>query len=167
MNELIHLTDALAPILERRGQVMTTAESCTGGWIAKALTDRAGSSAWFEYGFVTYSNTAKTQLLGVDPTLLEQHGAVSDAVVCAMARGALRRSSADWSVAVSGIAGPGGGSADKPVGTVWLAWGQRFQDGIQLDSQHQVFGGDRDAVRRQTVVMALSGMLDRVRLKDE
>ena len=167
MNEVTHLMDNLAPILERRGQVLTTAESCTGGWIAKTLTDRPGSSAWFEYGFVTYSNTAKSKLLGVDPTLLEQHGAVSDAVVCAMARGALKSSGADWSMAVSGVAGPDGGSAEKPVGTVWLAWGRRLHEGVQLDTQLEVFGGDRESVRRQTVVCALSGLLDRVRVADD
>jgi nicotinamide-nucleotide amidase len=153
--------DALAGRLGERllaaGLMAATAESCTGGWIAKTFTDIAGSSAWFDRGFVTYSNAAKVQMLGVAEATLTAHGAVSEQTVRAMAEGALARSDAALSVAVSGIAGPGGGSADKPVGTVWLAWagtpaGTRARR-LQLP-------GDRDAVRRQSVAQALQGLLD-------
>ena len=141
----------LAEILQKKGWTMATAESCTGGLIAGACTDLSGSSAWFERGFVTYSNDAKTELLGVDEALIEAHGAVSEAVARAMAAGALRHSRAQVSVAVTGVAGPTGGSADKPVGTVWLAWcvhGKTY-------SERQHFAGDRAAVRAATVRHAL------------
>jgi len=138
-----------------RGQMLATAESCTGGMIAAACTDLAGSSQWFERGFVTYSNAAKTELLGVHAALIAQHGAVSEPVARAMAEGAIDRSHAQVSVAVTGVAGPSGGSADKPVGTVWLAWA----DGEQCYSQRYQFGGDRLAVRKQSVIMALRGLL--------
>lgn len=142
--------------------MIATAESCTGGWIAKSLTDVAGSSAAFGFGVVSYSNDAKTRTLGVSDKALAEHGAVSEAVVREMAEGALRLSGADYAVAVSGIAGPGGGSEEKPVGTVWIAWSGR--DGSQwLTSvaQHR-FDGDRDAVRRQTVTEALEGINARI-----
>ena len=134
---------------------VTTAESCTGGGIAEAITRVAGSSAWFEAGFVTYSNAQKTRQLGVPEALFQAVGAVSQEVVEAMVRGAQARSEARFAVAVSGVAGPGGGSAAKPVGTVWIAWG----DGDQLFSRRYLFAGDRDAVRRQTVETALQGLL--------
>lgn len=134
---------------------VSTAESCTGGGIAEMITRVAGSSAWFEAGYVTYSNRQKTQQLGVPAALFESVGAVSQAVVEAMVRGAQAQSAARFAVAVSGVAGPGGGSADKPVGTVWLAWG----DGEQLYSQRCQFAGDRQAVRRQTVETALHGLI--------
>lgn len=130
---------------------LTTAESCTGGLIAAACTELAGSSAWFERGYVTYSNAAKTELLGVPEALIAAHGAVSEAVVRAMAEGALARSGAQVSLAVTGIAGPGGGSADKPVGTVWLGWCVAGQTTAEV--QH--FGGDRAAVRAATVQLSL------------
>lgn len=152
------LVATLAERLAASGGVLATAESCTGGWIAKVLTDRPGSSAWFERGFVTYSNTAKCEMLGLDPARLARHGAVSRETVLAMAAGALMHSRADHSVAVSGIAGPGGGSPDKPVGTVWLAWGT--PRGVEAECR--CFTGDREAVRRQTVVRALQGLLARV-----
>lgn len=133
---------------------VTTAESCTGGGIAEAITRIAGSSGWFEAGYVTYSNAQKTAQLGVPQSLFEQVGAVSREVVEAMARGACTNSGARFAVAVSGVAGPGGGSPEKPVGTVWLAWA----DGPQLYSQRHQFDGDRDAVRRQTVAVALEGL---------
>ena len=133
-----------------------TAESCTGGWIAKALTDIAGSSAWFDRGLVTYSDAAKQELLGISPGTLAEHGAVSEPVVREMAEGALVRSAADLTVAVSGVAGPGGGSADKPVGTVWFAWAR---SGEATRSERQVFRGDREAVRRRSVAHAIEGML--------
>ncbi|MEB2871456.1 CinA family protein [Pseudomonas rhizosphaerae] len=137
------------------GAQVTTAESCTGGGIAEVITRIAGSSAWFEAGYVTYSNAQKTAQLQVSPELFEQVGAVSREVVEAMARGAQWHSRARFAVAVSGVAGPGGGSVDKPVGTVWLAWA----DGTQVFSRREQFAGDRDAVRRQTVVCALQGLL--------
>lgn len=145
----------LADVLVKKHWQLATAESCTGGLIAAACTDLAGSSDWFERGFVTYSNAAKTELLGVAPQLIEQHGAVSEAVVRAMAAGALARSQAQVAVAVTGIAGPGGGSAAKPVGTVWLGWATPA--GITSEVQH--FGGDRAAVRTATVHHALTRLV--------
>jgi len=145
----------LADVLVKKHWQLATAESCTGGLIAAACTDLAGSSDWFERGFVTYSNAAKTELLGVAPQLIEHHGAVSEAVVRAMAAGALARSQAQVAVAVTGIAGPGGGSADKPVGTVWLGWATPA--GITSEVQH--FGGDRAAVRTATVHHALTQLV--------
>ncbi len=142
----------LATRLLAQNHLLATAESCTGGMIAAACTDLAGSSTWFERGFVTYSNEAKTAMLGVDAQLIASHGAVSDAVARAMAQGALQQSRAQVSVAVTGVAGPGGGSADKPVGTVWFAWGLPW--GIRSEVQH--FAGDRAAVRAATVAHALS-----------
>ncbi len=145
----------LAAALRARGWQMATAESCTGGLIAAACTELAGSSDWFERGFVTYSNLAKTQLLGVPAALIEQHGAVSQAVALAMVRGARAHSSADCAVAVTGIAGPGGGSAEKPVGTVWLAWSGPAGE----FAQHRCYAGDRAAVRAATVLCALQGLI--------
>jgi nicotinamide-nucleotide amidase len=152
------LVDRLAALLLRRGAKVAAAESCTGGWIAKTFTDMPGSSAWFEYGFVTYGDNAKQDLLAVDPAMLELHGAVSEPVALAMARGAVVRSGAEFALAVTGIAGPDGGSADKPVGTVWFAWAA---DGRVEAECHQL-QGDRDTVRRQTVTRALQGMVQRV-----
>ena len=137
---------------------MATAESCTGGLIAGACTDLSGSSAWFERGFVTYSNDAKTELLGVDEALIEAHGAVSEAVARAMAAGALRHSRAQVSVAVTGVAGPTGGSPDKPVGTVWFGWATP----AGVSAERQRFVGDRAAVRQATVAHALAGLLARL-----
>ena len=149
----------LANALQARGWMMATAESCTGGMIAARCTDLSGSSNWFERGFVTYSNAAKTELLGVPAALIAQHGAVSEAVACAMAQGAAQRAPVQASVAVTGVAGPNGGSADKPVGTVWLAW---CVDG-QVSSERMVFAGDRAAVREATVRHALQGLLCRLK----
>jgi nicotinamide-nucleotide amidase len=148
----------LAAALPAAGQMMATAESCTGGWIAKLCTDRAGSSAWFERGLVTYSNRAKSELLGVPAALIETHGAVSEAVARAMAEGARERSAVAHAVAVTGIAGPDGGSQDKPVGTVWFAWAG--PGGV--DSECHVFPGDREAVRQATCAVALRGLAERV-----
>ncbi len=145
------LTDISSQLLAR-GEMLATAESCTGGLIAAACTDLAGSSQWFERGFVTYSNAAKTELLGVDAALIDQHGAVSEPVARAMAEGAITRSRAQASVAVTGVAGPTGGSAEKPVGTVWLAW---HVDG-RTHSELRHFAGDRTAVRMATVQHALA-----------
>ena len=149
------LCTALAQALTRRQWSLVSAESCTGGLIAAACTDLSGSSAWFERGFVTYSNDAKIESLGVDPALIRDHGAVSEAVVRAMAQGALARSRANVSVAVTGVAGPTGGSADKPVGTVWFGWSV----GGHLAAEVQHFEGDRAAVRAATVDHALRLLL--------
>ena len=146
----------LADVLKERGWMLAVAESCTGGLIAAACTELGGSSDWFERGFVTYSNAAKTELLGVDPALIAQHGAVSEVVARAMAFGAVRHSQARVSVAVTGIAGPTGGSAGKPVGTVWFAF---MVDG-RLTSETLRFDGDRAAVRAATVRHALQRLLE-------
>lgn len=147
--------------LQHAQRTVASAESCTGGWISKALTDVAGSSAWVHEGFVTYSNEAKMRTLGVPSRVLKIHGAVSEAVVRAMARGALQRSGVHIALAVTGIAGPGGAVPGKPVGTVWLAWATRRGRGISVDVVLKHFGGDRDAVRRKTVRAALTGVLAR------
>jgi len=149
------LARRLGERLLARGWMTATAESCTGGWIAKTLTDVAGSSAWFDRGFVTYTNEAKQDLLGVRGDTLAAQGAVSEATVREMVAGALARSRAAVAVAVSGIAGPSGGTADKPVGTVWLAWGDR--DGA-IRAERYRFDGDREAVRRQAVARAIQGL---------
>jgi nicotinamide-nucleotide amidase len=138
---------------------VATAESCTGGWIAKALTDIAGSSQWFVEGFVTYSDESKRRRLGVPRSVLERHGAVSQAVVRAMAIGALRRTRAQRVVAVTGIAGPGGAVPGKPVGTVWLAWAGRRGRAVRVTVQLRHFRGNREVVRRKTVRAALQGLL--------
>ena len=156
--ELLATTVNLSEILQKNGWLMATAESCTGGLIAATCTDLAGSSRWFERGFVTYSNAAKTELLGVDPLLIERHGAVSEPVARSMAQGALDHSPAQAAVAVTGVAGPGGGSADKPVGTVWFAWATPA--GMVSEVRH--FGGDRAAVRQATLVHALARLVDRL-----
>ncbi len=154
--EFSQLVSDLALCLTAKGWTLATAESCTGGWIAKCCTDLAGSSAWFERGFVSYSNEAKRELLGVDAEILESEGAVSEAVAVQMAEGARRRAGVNAALAVTGIAGPDGGAADKPVGTVWFGWSV---EGHAARSDLQHFEGDRDAVRRQTVVHALGGLL--------
>ena len=148
----------LARELKARGHTMATAESCTGGLIAGACTEVSGSSEWFERGFVTYSNAAKTELLGVPVELIAQHGAVSEPVARAMAAGALAHSPAQLAVAVTGVAGPTGGSADKPVGTVWFGWATP----AGTFNEHQRFDGDRAAVRAATVRHALAGLLQRL-----
>jgi nicotinamide-nucleotide amidase len=145
----------LANLMLKNGLFLATAESCTGGMISAACTDVAGSSAWFDRGFVTYSNDAKTQMLGVDAALIAQHGAVSEAVARAMAFGAIRHSAAQVSVAVTGVAGPTGGSAEKPVGTVWFG----FSVAGQLLSEQQCFAGDRAAVRVATVQYAVNRLI--------
>ena len=152
---LLPLCAHLAELLQQQQRMLATAESCTGGLIAAACTELAGSSAWFERGFVTYSNAAKSSMLGVDAALIATHGAVSEPVARAMARGALQHSHAQVSLAVTGIAGPSGGSAYKPVGTVWLAWA--LPGGITTERQH--FAGDRAAVRAATVQHALARLL--------
>ena len=150
------LVAQLAALLTARGWMLASAESCTGGMIAAACTDLAGSSAWFERGFVSYSNAAKTELLGVPTGLIATHGAVSEAVARAMAQGALAHAHAQCAVAVTGVAGPSGGSADKPVGTVWFAWATPGG----LHSECQRFDGGRAAVRSATVEHSLRTLMD-------
>ena len=157
------LSQALVSELLASNKWVSTAESCSGGWIAKSITDIAGSSACFGFGVVSYSNAAKESMLGVSPAILEQHGAVSEQAVIAMADGCIKLSGADYAVAVSGIAGPDGGSEDKPVGTVWFGWATRSAGGKSTTAQRQEFEGDREQVRLQTVVVALQGL--RVRLR--
>ena len=151
-SELMQLSEQVGLALKARGATVTTAESCTGGWVAKVITDIAGSSAWFERGFVTYSNEAKAQMIGVREETLAQHGAVSEPVVVEMAIGALKAARADYAVSISGIAGPDGGSEEKPVGTVWVAFASASGEGI---TRRECFSGDRDAVRRQATAYAL------------
>ena len=152
------LVKQLAAKLTEKGWMLATAESCTGGMIAAACTDLAGSSQWFDRGFVTYSNEAKTEMLGVPAELIEKHGAVSEEVVRAMAEGAIRHSRAQVSIAVTGIAGPGGGSKEKPVGTVWVGWcvdGNTLTNCLHLD-------GRRATIRTSTLTNALQYLLHRI-----
>jgi nicotinamide-nucleotide amidase len=154
--ELYRLAEAVGQALKARGLMLATAESCTGGWIAEAVTMVPGSSNWFERGFVTYTYISKREMLGVSEATLESHGAVSEQTVQEMAHGALARSHAQVAVAVSGTAGPGGGTLDKPVGTVCLAWALKFGN---LRSETLHLAGDREAVRKQSVDHALKGVL--------
>jgi nicotinamide-nucleotide amidase len=150
------LVGSVGQLLAARQAKLTTAESCTGGFLAKSLTDMPGSSAWFEYGFVVYGNEAKENMLALDPDVLEQHGAVSREVCEAMSMAARAISGADISVAITGIAGPDGGTEEKPVGTVWLAW---LGPGRRASCRMERFDGDRAEIRRQTVIAALKGIL--------
>lgn len=149
----------IAALLLDRGEWLATAESCTGGLIATLCTDLAGSSAWFERGIVSYSNAAKQALLGVDETTLKTHGAVSEATVLAMAKGLLERAPVQHAIAVSGIAGPGGGTEEKPVGTVWIAW----SSAAGAEAKLHRFDGDRAAIRVQAAEAALQGLLARLK----
>jgi len=157
--DLARLAVDLGAALRRKRLKLAAAESCTGGWAAKCVTDVAGSSQWFDRGFVAYTNRAKQDLLGVSPQALLQFGAVSAQVAKEMAEGALLRSNADAAFGITGIAGPDGGSPDKPVGTVWFAWAVRGQP---AETRQMRFDGDRDAVRRAAVAAALSRMVERV-----
>lgn len=157
--DLYSLAQRVGRHLLARGARVVTAESCTGGWIAKALTDVPGSSQWFAEGYVAYSNRAKQRDLAVGAAALRRHGAVSREVVRQMARGALRRSGADVAVAVSGVAGPDGGTPDKPVGTVWLCWAVRRKRAVAMRDRLLRIRGDREAVRRRSVVVALQGLI--------
>jgi nicotinamide-nucleotide amidase len=150
--DLTRKVEDYAQALLRRGRKVCTAESCTGGLIAKTFTDLAGSSDWFERGFVTYSNEAKSEMLAVPPSIIADYGAVSEPVAVAMASGALRHSHADYSIAVTGVAGPAGGSAEKPVGTVWIAVASSEQQRARLYR----FDGDREAVRMATLLQAVA-----------
>lgn len=156
-NNIASILASLAQEAINRELSIATAESCTGGWIAKSITDLPGSSCWFDCGFVTYSNEAKQRMLDVSEELLSTHGAVSQEVVESMCQGALKRSAATCSVSVSGVAGPDGGSLEKPVGTVWIAWLVRGKAPV---SKLFCFEGDRDSIRRQTVEKALAGLLE-------
>jgi len=162
-SEIAALAADLGRLLAARGAYAATAESCTGGLVAGAITAIAGSSGWFDRGFITYTNEAKVDLLGVDPDTLARNGAVSETIARAMAEGALRASRADLAVAVTGVAGPAGGSVAKPVGTVCFAWAMR--DGPTTAATHH-FPGERGAVRRASVAVALQGMIDRIVRRD-
>ena len=153
--QLQRLAGRVARQLRRDGARLVTVESCTGGLLAKCLTDLPGSSDYFDRGWVTYSNEAKRDLLGVSERLLARHGAVSRAVALAMARGALRTPGATCAIAVTGIAGPGGATLGKPVGTVWIAWGWRQRGRLRMVARLFRFRGDRDAIRRRSVAAAL------------
>jgi len=146
--------------LSNAGLIAATAESCTGGGVAYAITEISGSSQWFDRSFVTYSNSAKTQMLGVDPAIIEKFGAVSPQVVDAMSLGAVKNSNADIAVAISGIAGPGGGTVEKPVGTVCFAWYNKITG---HKTETRLFAGDRSEVREQAIRVALSGLIENIK----
>jgi nicotinamide-nucleotide amidase len=155
-NELFALAERLGQSLKAKGHKIATAESCTGGWIAQAITEVPGSSTWFDRGFVTYSNNAKVQMLGVNPQTLVEHGAVNAEVAKEMAVGALANSEADWAIAVTGIAGPDGGGEEKPVGTVYIAW--QNKNGFS-NVERLSLSGNRHKIRIQTVKKAMEGIL--------
>ncbi len=157
--EIDNTLQHLAGVLTAKGWLMAAAESCTGGWVAKCCTDRAGSSVWFDRGFITYSNRAKTDMLGVETSDLLRHGAVSEIVAEQMAQGALDSAGVDASLAITGVAGPDGGTQEKPVGTVWFAWLVRGK-GVRTECAR--FEGSRDSIRHQSVLRALQGMLQLV-----
>ncbi|MDH3310711.1 MAG: CinA family protein [Gammaproteobacteria bacterium] len=158
--ELETLARAVSHELKRQGLMLVTAESCTGGWLAQIMTSVAGSSEWFERGFVAYTNLAKREMLGVKTTILSRYGAVSEQTARAMAEGALTHSHAQVAIAITGIAGPSGGTPEKPVGTVCFAWAGKKRDTL---GRKQIFAGDREGVRRQAVNAALQGALDFLR----
>jgi len=158
--EILAAAQALADSLAQQRLLLTTAESCTGGGIAETLTGIAGASAWFDRGFVTYSNEAKLSMLGVLQSTLDRFGAVSEATALEMARGAISHSGAHVSVAVTGIAGPDGGTPGKPVGTVWIAWGQKLG---YAEARRFQFDGDRNAVRQQAILEAILGLNARLK----
>ena len=157
---LSRLSERVGQVLRERGLILATAESCTGGWVAQVVTHTAGSSAWFDRGFVTYANAAKVEMLGVLPETLAAYGAVSRQTAEEMVRGALMNSNALIALSITGVAGPSGGSPDKPVGTVCFAWCSRGQ---APQSDQQLFAGDREAIRHQAVVYALEGLLERTK----
>ncbi|MDJ0862668.1 MAG: nicotinamide-nucleotide amidase [Gammaproteobacteria bacterium] len=153
------LSARVGKLLKERGLMLATAESCTGGWVAQVVTSVSGSSDWFDRGFVSYSNQSKLEMLGIRSETLDRHGAVSEEVAKEMATGALTNSRAQVSVAISGIAGPAGGTPNKPIGTVWLAWAM---EGKEPRSRSTHFAGDREMVRQQAVMAALQGIIDTV-----
>lgn len=155
MNHIIDLAARVGCALQAKGLLLTTAESCTGGGVAQAITEIAGSSEWFDCGFIAYSNASKTELLDIPPAMIAQFGTVSEEVACAMAEGALANSNAHVSLSTTGIAGPGGAVPGKPVGTVCFGWAR----GEQVHTERLIFAGDRQAVREQTVIHALQGLL--------
>ena len=155
MDTVIELAARVGQSLQQRGLLLTTAESCTGGGVAQAITDIAGSSDWFECGFITYSNASKTELLDVPAALIAQHGTVSEEIAAAMAQGALSNSNAHVTLSTTGIAGPGGAVPGKPVGTICFGWAR----GEELHTERLVFSGNRQQIREQTVVHALRGLL--------
>ena len=157
-NEIYHLSEQLGRALLQNSAKVTTAESCTGGGVSQAITSVSGSSAWFDCSFVTYANSAKQQVLGVDQVLLDKYGAVSEPVVISMVKGAAQNASADYAIAISGIAGPDGGSDDKPVGTVWIAW--LGPNGVATGKY--LFTGDRISVREQAVKISLQELLHQI-----
>jgi nicotinamide-nucleotide amidase len=159
---ILKLAEALVAELTESGKAVATAESCTGGWVAKAITDIAGSSAVFGYGIVSYSNGAKESIIGVQNKTLEDHGAVSSEAVEEMAKGTLRLSGADIAVAVSGVAGPDGGTKEKPVGMVWFGWAVRDGANALVDTRCEQFTGDRELVREASVAYALQGIRERI-----
>ena len=156
---LAMLSQQLGQTLSEHGLTLATAESCTGGWVAEVVTDTAGSSGWFDRGFITYSNQAKADMLGVRTDTLARFGAVSEEVAQEMAAGAIAHSAADWAISITGIAGPGGGSSAKPVGTVCFGWCRR---GGTPGSETMLFDGERRTIRQQAVVHALEGLLQRL-----
>jgi len=155
MDDICELASKVGQALHAKGLLLATAESCTGGGVAQAITDIAGSSEWFDCGFITYSNASKTEMLDVPAALFAQHGTVSEEIAAAMAQGALANSNAHLSLSTTGIAGPGGAVPGKPVGTVCFGWAK----GEQVHTERLVFAGDRQAVRRQSVIHALKGLL--------
>ena len=158
-NDIERLSNTVAQLLLSRGLRLAVAESCTGGWVAMALTAIPGSSEWFDRGYVTYSNSAKQQVLGVSEATLQRYGAVSEQTVAEMTAGTLTTSATDLALAISGIAGPGGGTVEKPVGTVCFAWQCKHRPAV---TARRLFDGDREAVRRQAVVHALQGLIELV-----
>jgi nicotinamide-nucleotide amidase len=159
-DELTRLAEKVGRVLKQRAMMLATAESCTGGWVGEAVTAVPGSSLWFDRGFITYTNEAKQEMLGVASATLEQHGAVSERTVLEMVSGTLNNSRAQVALAISGIAGPSGGTPEKPVGTVCFAWG--FANGA-VTSERRQFAGDRSEVRRQAVEHGLQGLLERLK----
>lgn len=155
---LIQIAIKVGKALQAKGWMLATAESCTGGWVGEVVTAVAGSSKWFDRGFITYSNASKIELLGIRNETLDSHGAVSEAIATEMADGALKRSQANITVAITGIAGPDGGSADKPVGTVCFAWATANETSCIT----ALFEGDRQTIRQQAVLFALKGVLQRI-----
>lgn len=156
VEEFTALAQKVGTLLQKDNLMLTTVESCTGGWVGAALTSIAGSSTWFERGFITYSNQAKQDLVGVPANILNEHGAVSKEVVLAMAIGGLRNSTADVSLAITGIAGPDGGTEDKPVGTVWFAWAGLNQ---AAEAACMQFNGNRNSIRKQCVEYSLAHLI--------
>jgi len=163
--DLFNNAELIGQQLLKKNEVIAVAESCTGGWIAKCFTDVAGSSNWFDRGFVVYNAQAKQQMLGISPEIIKQNGEVSEPTVLALAQAVLANSRASISVAISGIAGPGGGSTDKPVGLIWFAWAHAEQkmgvvSKVQSHARKMIFSGDRESVRRESVLYAMQGILE-------